>query len=158
MKMSVDIVPVPLSEKAELWAMYQDYARELAPYAKIEPVDGVYADPRFALYWTEERRWPFWAMVGGQRAGFALVHFGSEHNAMRMGEFYVRSEYRRIGVGTAFAQALLAKYPGPWRIRQIAANTGATQFWRRVAQPFAYSESTFDDNGILRIEQVLTVR
>ena len=77
---------------------------------------------------------------------------------MRMGEFYVLSEYRRTGVGMAFAQALLAKFPGPWRIRQIVANAGATAFWRRVVQPFGYSESAFDHNGIPRIEQALTVR
>jgi predicted acetyltransferase len=156
--MEVDVVPVPLWEKTELWAIYQEYAGELAPYVNLKPVNGVFADPRFDLYWTEERRWPFWASVSGKRAGFALVHFDGEHNAMRMGEFYVAAELRNTGVGMAFAQALLAKFPGPWRIRQIVANAGATAFWRRVAAPFGYSEVEFDHNGIPRIEQALIVR
>lgn len=155
--MPVELLLVPLTEKAELWAMYQDYAHELAPYANVVPIDGIIADPRFDLYWTEERRWPFWAIAGGKRAGFALAHFDDQDTAMRMAEFYVRPEHRRAGVGVAFAQGLLARYPGPWRIRQIVSNTGAVRFWRRVAARFGYSETTFEHDGIPRIEQALVV-
>jgi predicted acetyltransferase len=58
----------------------------------------------------------------------------------------------------AFARSLLTRFPGPWKIRQIGANTGATAFWRRVEEPYGYTEETFVDKGTDMIEQTLTVR
>lgn len=96
-------------------------------------------------------------MVDGEHIGFALVRFAPEHDAMQMAEFFVLPSHRRGGSGSRFALGLLKRFPGPWKIRQIAANTGATAFWRRVAQPFGYTEDTFPQSGIDRIEQTLTV-
>ena len=39
-----------------------------------------------------------------------------------------------------FARGLLTRFPGPWKIRQIVANKGATAFWRRVADGVAAGE------------------
>ena len=154
---SVEIRAVPLSEKSDLWAMYQRYALELAPLVNVQPVNGVIADPRFDKYWREPRHWPFWAIANGRQVGFALICFVPEEQAMRVAEFYIAPEYRRDGVGTTFARALLARHPGPWRIRQIAANTAAVAFWRNVVEPYGYSETCFVDRGIDRIEQTLIV-
>ena len=39
--------------------------------------------------------------------------------------------------GTRAARAVFAMFPGEWQVRQIAANTGATAFWRRtIPVPF----------------------
>lgn len=155
--MPVDIVAVPRAEKADLWTMFQLYAAELAPMVNLQPVDGVYPYAYFDDYWRDDQRWPFWAMRDGQRMGFALVRFAPEHDAMQMAEFYIAPAYRRDGLGLAFAHGLLTMFPGPWKIRQILANTGATAFWRKVAQPYGYSEDRFSVDGIDRIEQTLTV-
>lgn len=156
--MSPEIVPVDVSERDDLWAMFQRYAAELAPMAGVTPVDGVVPYPYFSEYWRDETRWPFWAVADGARIGFALVRFASEHDAMQMAEFFILPEHRRGGSGLHFANGLLARFPGPWKIRQILANRGATAFWRRVAKPYGYTEETFADHGIDRIEQTLTVR
>ena len=153
----VEIRAVPLSEKSDLWTMYQQYAHELAPLVNMEPIDGVIADPRFDHYWREPQHWPFWATVNEQRVGFALIKFVPEEQAMRVAEFYVAPEHRRAGIGLAFASRLLAQYPGPWRIREIAANTPAVAFWRNVVAPYGYAETRFADRGIDRIEQTLIV-
>jgi predicted acetyltransferase len=153
----LEIRAVPFSEKPELWAMYQRYAYELAPLVNVEPVGGVFTDPRFDNYWREPNHWPFWALVDGQRVGFALIRFVTEEQTMRVAEFYVTPEHRRARIGVALAGHLLAQHPGPWRIRQIAANTPAVAFWRRVAEPYGYSETSFVDRGIDRVEQFLIV-
>lgn len=154
--MQPDIVPVPLSEKPDLWTMYQRYARELAPMANIAPVNGEIMDPSFDDYWRARKHWPYWAVVDGQRVGFALVRFEPQH--MRMAQFYIAPEHRRGKLGMNFARALLARHPGPWRIRQMAVNANAVAFWRRVVEPFDHSEVCFNDKGLDRVEQTLTVR
>jgi len=156
--MSPEIVAVPLSEKSDLWAMFQLYAAELAPLVNLQPTDGVYPYAYFDDYWQDDQRWPFWAMQDGERVGFALVRFAPEHNAMQMAEFFILPAHRKDGNGARFANGLLKRFRGPWKIRQIAANTGATAFWRKVAQPYGYTEETFAQNDIDRVEQTLIVR
>lgn len=156
--MSPEIVAVPSSEKSGLWAMLQIYAAELAPMVNLQPVDGAYPYAYFDDYWLDDQRWPFWAMANGTRIGFALVRFAPEHDAMQMAEFFILPAYRRGGAGSNFAKGLLTRFPGPWKIRQILANKAATVFWRRVAEPYGYTEETFSVHDIDRIEQTLKVR
>jgi len=156
--MSPEIVAVPSSEKSDLWAMFQLYAAELAPMVNLQPVDGIFPYAYFDDYWQDDQRWPFWAMEDGARVGFALVRFAPEHDAMQMAEFFILPAHRRGGIGLNFAKGLLARFPGPWKIRQILANQAATAFWRRVVESYGYTEETFPLNGIDRIEQTLTVR
>lgn len=155
--MSLEIVTVPASEKADLWAVFQLYAAELAPLVNLRPVNGVFPYAYFDHYWQDEQRWPFWAVLDSERIGFALVRFAPELDTMQMAEFYIAPAYRKGGHGFAFAQGLLKKFPGQWKIRQIAANKGATAFWRNVAARFGYTEESFTLNDIGRIEQTLSV-
>jgi predicted acetyltransferase len=154
--MHPDIVAVPLPEKPDLWTMYQRYAGELGPMANIAPVNGAYADPTFDEYWRAEKHWPYWAIHNGAHIGFALVRYEPEH--MRMAQFYIAPEHRRGGLGLNFARGLLTRHPGAWRIRQMATNPNAVLFWRRVVEPFGYTEAQFEDKGLGRFEQSLTVR
>ncbi len=155
--MQPEPVPVPLVEKPDLWAMFQLYGAELAPHAIVKPVNGILPYSPFDLYWQEDKRWPFWAMIDGQRVGFALVRFAPEHNAMQMAEFYILPDQRRGGTGLAFARSLLTRFPGPWKMREIVTNKGAVAFWRRVVEPYGFSEESYTDKGIARIEQTLMV-
>jgi predicted acetyltransferase len=155
--MTPDIVPVPLAEKSDLWAMFQDYAAELSPMATGKPVKGEVPYPAFDNYWREDRHWPFWAMREGERVGFALIRFASEHNAMQIAEFYIAPSHRRDGAGIAFAQALMERHPGPWTMRQMAVNEVAVTFWRKVAERYGFTETRYRDKGIARVEQRLTV-
>jgi predicted acetyltransferase len=156
--MTPDIAAVPLAEKSDLWAMFQLYAAELTPMATGKPLTGDVSYPMFDLYWKGDQRWPFWAMRDGKRIGFALIRFAPEHDAMQVAEFYILPEHRRGGTGLAFARELMRRHPGPWRMRQMAVNTGAVAFWRKVAEPFGYEETRYTDKGIPRVEQTLVVR
>jgi predicted acetyltransferase len=155
--MTPDIAPVTLAEKSDLWAMFQRYAGELAPMATGKPVKGEVAYAPFDNYWLKDRHLPFWAIQGGERIGFALIRFAPEHKAMQIAEFYILPKHRRDGAGLSFARALMQRHPGPWKMRQMAVNTAAVAFWRRVAEPFGYTEEVYEDKGISRVEQTLTV-
>ncbi len=155
--MPLEILPVPSSEKSALWAMYRSYALELAPMANIVIVNGEIPAPDFDDFWQNASHWPFWAVLDGKRIGFALIRFVGELNAMQMAQFYIAPEYRRGNNGLMFARDVIARHPGPWRIRQMAANTGAVAFWRRVVEIYPYTEESFDLRGVSRIEQTVTV-
>jgi predicted acetyltransferase len=86
--------------------------------------------------WTDPRRHPFLFRVGGRLAGFAIVDGRSrltgDPGVWDMAEFFVLRTYRRRRVGERAARALFARFPGRWEVRQLAANTAATAFWRAV--------------------------
>ena len=153
---AVHVQPALASEKAALWDMLQAYIAELSAYTGGEPVDGVYPYQYFDPYWSDASRWPYWALAEGRRIGFALV-YREEPDVMRMAEFYIRPDCRRNGRGVDFARQLLARYPGPWRIRQIALNEPAVAFWHRVLEGWTYSETRFQHDGLERFEQSVTV-
>ena len=153
----MDIALVPIGEKLLLWDMLQDYIEELSVYAGAKRVNGVYEYKFFDAYWDEEGRWPYWATEDGRRVGFALILRDVEAAAMRVGEFYIKPEFRRANLGAEFATRLLKRFPGPWKIRQMAPNKAAVAFWRRTLAPYNYSEANFVDRDIERFEQTLVV-
>jgi predicted acetyltransferase len=155
--MTPDIAPVTLAEKSDLWAMFQRYAAELLPMASGKPVTSEVPYPSFDDYWREDRHWPFWALQNGERIGFALIRFAPERNAMQIAEFYILPGHRRDGAGMSLARTLMESRPGRWTMRQMAVNSVAVAFWRKVAAPYGYEEMTYTDKGIERVEQVLTV-
>lgn len=157
--MRVDARAVAIAEKPQLWTDLQDYIREMRAYDDdIECVDGVYHYKWFDHYWTDEPRWPFWAVVDGERAGFALLR-REDSGEMEVAEFYIRPRFRRGGIGLAFARGLLARYPGPWLISEYRSNTGAVHFWRRVIESYAFTEEAYiGDSGKPRLLQRVSVR
>jgi predicted acetyltransferase len=73
--------------------------------------------------------------VDGRPAGFTLLEeIGSEDNPERhyIAEFFVLRSYRRRGYGAVMARALFDRFPGRWHVEEIARNTPAQAFWRRV--------------------------
>ncbi len=156
--MNLEILPVPKSDKPALWAMLQAYIAGMTAYIDVKPVDGIYAYEHFDKYWTDGDRFPFWAIHSGERIGFALVWQDRDHDIFRMAEFYVRPESRRLNLGTAFARDVIARFPGRWKIRQIALNAPAVAFWRRALAPYHFTEENFMDRGLERWEQSFDVR
>lgn len=151
--MSVRIAPVTEAEKPALWAMLQSYIGELSAYSGGKPDNGVFPYKWFDTYWTDDDRFPFWAISDDARAGFALVRRDREQDFFQMAEFYIDPRCRRFGLGIAFARSLIARYPGRWRIREMAVNTPAIAFWHRVLEIFPFSEETYWEGGLERLEQ-----
>lgn len=78
---------------------------------------------------------PMLVEVGGRPAGFALVNDHSvlgEQVDRAVAEFFVVRKYRRTGLGTAAARAVLSGAPGVWEAAVMRANAGAVAFWDAV--------------------------
>jgi predicted acetyltransferase len=153
--MRVDVVPIPVSEKALLWERLQSYIAELMPFGNFGPVDGFFEYEWFDLYWREPNRFPFWALADGKRAAFALVH---REERAEMVEFYSFPEFRRTGVALDFARQIIKRFPGPWEISQYRAHVVAVAFWHRVIEDYPFCERVYvGGQGKERLEQTFVV-
>src|SRR3989440_3021102 len=156
----VRIEQVTPSERDVLWHYLQFYIYDMSRFTGAQPVDGVFPYSRFDAYWGEgERRSAWWAKVGGEIAGFALVRLDAGEGRHEIAEFFIVNRWRRRGIGVSFARQLLTRFPGPWRLHELANNRGAIAFWRHVLGGFApYTEAPFRHaDGIERIEQRFVV-
>ncbi len=114
------------------------YMTELEPWAGVvRDADGN-TPPMlyFARFWSEPGRWAFWIVADGARAGFVLIRERAE-GAYEIAEFYVEPRFRRQGVGSAAAHAAFARFPGRWRVRQLAGYAAAEAFWVSAVAGFA---------------------
>ncbi|HEX4302243.1 MAG TPA: hypothetical protein VHZ78_05590 [Rhizomicrobium sp.] len=153
--MAVEVVAVPLADKALLWEQLQKYILELTQWGTHQAVDGVFEYPWFDLYWTEPNRFPFWAIVDGERVGFALVH---REERTEMAEFYSFEPFRRTGTALDFARQILKRFPGPWTLSEYRAHTAAVTFWKKVIAEYPFTERVYiGGQGKERLEQAFDV-
>lgn len=61
-----------------------------------------------------------------------LDSHGPSEPEWNMAEFFVLRNYRRRGIGQTAVQWVFAHHPGRWIVKQLAQNTQAIAFWRRV--------------------------
>jgi predicted acetyltransferase len=156
----VRIEQVTPCERDVLWRYLQFYVYDMSRFTGAQPDDGVFPYRHFDAYWREgEARLAWWAKVGGEIAGFALVRFDAGERCHEIAEFFIVNRWRRRGVGLSFARLLLARFPGPWRLHELANNTDAIAFWRRVLAGFApYAEASLaGSDGVARLEQSFVV-
>ncbi|MDP9366346.1 MAG: GNAT family N-acetyltransferase [Chloroflexota bacterium] len=95
--------------------------------------------------------------VAGRPAGFVLV---DERGLLPRGddrrfvaEFFVVRAHRSRGVGSAVARAVFDRYPGRWQVLQMAENTAAQTFWRRVVSAYTggrYAERWMPNGDIVQ--------
>ena len=109
--------------------------------------DGLFGSAaRIEGFWTDPRRRSFLARVDGVLAGFVLIrdgaHFAGE-GTREISEFFVLRKHRRRGVGEEVAQRTFDAFPGKWEVTELASNTEAQQFWRRVIG--RYTTGRFED-------------
>jgi predicted acetyltransferase len=115
--------------------LLQLYAHDFSEFLDLElGPDGRFNYPPLPLYWTDPNRHPFLVRIEGQLAGFVLVK--RESSIWDMAEFFVVRAYRRRGIGTAVAQDIWKRFPGPWEVRVIQSNRSALQFWQRAVSAF----------------------
>jgi predicted acetyltransferase len=90
-----------------------------------------YRDDRLRTYLAYEEHWPMLIRSDGELAGFALVR-KSKPDTHLIGEFFIKSEFRRCGVGGAAVAEVLEKFKGNWEIPFQSENSAATIFWRKM--------------------------
>lgn len=109
--------------------------------------DGRFGDDDLKGCWTEPWRHPFLVKVDDKLAGFAIAdrrsYLSGDKNTMDMGEFFILRKYRRQGIGYLVARHIFDLFPGKWEVRQLAQNTDAQAFWRKVIT--RYTNSQFEE-------------
>ncbi|MBE7517801.1 MAG: GNAT family N-acetyltransferase [Thermoflexaceae bacterium] len=133
---AVSVVTAAGSERATLENLMQLYLHDFSEFDSSDVDEaGRYRYRYLPLYWSEPGRWPFLVRADGNIAGFALVRHAD--GRYQMAEFFVLRRYRRRGVGEEAARQVFARFPGPWLVEELAANTTAIKFWRSVIGRFA---------------------
>ena len=94
-------------------------------------VNGRYRDDRLRTYFAYDEHWAYQIQRYGDLAGFALIR-KSEPETYLIGEFFILSEFRKRGVGTAAVTELLRKFHGNWQIPFQTENSNAATFWRHT--------------------------
>ena len=156
----ISIEQVAERERDVLWRYLQFYIYDMSRFTGAQPDDGVFPYRHFDAYWREgERRSAWWVKLGGEIAGFALVRFDDADSHHEMAEFFIPNRWRRRGVGLAFARQLMSRFPGPWKLHQLANNAPAIAFWHSVLAAFApFTEAPLDyGDSFGRIEQRFVV-
>jgi predicted acetyltransferase len=148
--------PIAASEREVLWRYLQLYCYVMSEFTGARPVDGVFQYSRFEEYWqAKTERSAFWVKHEGDVAGFALVRLDRDDGRREVAEFFIVNRWQRQGVGSASAHLLFRRFPGAWKLHQLANNIGAIAFWRRViGELVTYTEAPLVyRDGSPRIEQ-----
>jgi predicted acetyltransferase len=112
--------------------------KDLAEFRDSEvKADGRYRDDRLRTYLAYEEHWPLVIRSQGEIAGFALVR-KSKPRTYVIGEFFIKSEFRRSGVGGSAVAEILSKFAGDWEIPFQNENSKAAAFWRSTISELGY--------------------
>ncbi|MES1936841.1 N-acetyltransferase GCN5 [Salinisphaera hydrothermalis C27AD] len=128
---TVSITRVPAAERALIHDLYPTYIEAMSAFVSVPTTaDGAL---RFDPAWQEPHHHPYAIRCGQHLAGFALLRPAAADTGIHdMGQFFVRPEYRRAGVGERAARLCLAAHPGHWQIRVLLNNQPALSFWEHV--------------------------
>jgi predicted acetyltransferase len=149
----VQVTPASRDDEPRLKALLELYVYDFSQMLGIDVGDdGRFKLPSLEVYFTDPRCHAFLTRADDKLAGFALVQqrsrLSGDEAVTDMAEFFVMRKYRRQGVGERAAAWLFDRFPGPWEVRERAANVAATAFWRRAIGRYtghAFEELTLDD-------------
>lgn len=151
--MQAELVPVDVSRAPVLERLMQLYCYDFSESLGLDVDDeGLFAAPDVRRFVGVPGRHPFLVRAGGRIAGFAIVaeasRFGNLDAPRDVAEFFILRKHRGAGLGRAVAETLFSRFRGRWEVRQVAKNTAATAFWRRVIGRYtagAFEETLSDD-------------
>jgi predicted acetyltransferase len=136
--MTIKLITASEAKKSELRDMLSDYLRELSQYGDVD-----LEYPFFDCYWTDDDRWPYLIVKGGNTLGFALVNTWSPSGKgtdFAIAEFYVLPEFRSAGVGRQAFARLLHNRSGIWELGVMSSNEAGKAFWERILTAADISE------------------
>lgn len=137
---------VPLSRKAEMRKLYNNYLTELASFNYDISFDklGEPIDKWFDFYWIERQRFPFYLIIDGKPAGLCLVR-ELDDSAYEIAEFYILPEHRRDGNALWFALEISNLFEGNIEFSAKHTNPRAMRFWDKFISCFSSSSSADND-------------
>jgi len=149
--MTFTVKPASLEEKPIIHSLLQPYLTELSRFPDEHPdykdKNGIYIYPYLYAYWQEKERFPYLLFSAKEVAGFALVRKDIDH--WEMSEFYVKIEYRRMGLAKSCAADILRRHSGIWRIGFNKHNLPSRTLWKKLAKDLSnndFEEGESDNN------------
>jgi predicted acetyltransferase len=141
----IEILPATREHEPIVDNLLELYAHDFSEFHNIVlGPTGRFGYKNLSLYWRDPHRHPFLVEVDGRLAGVVLVKTDlpvpGREPIWDMAEFFIARGYRRHGVGTIVARKLWERFPGPWEIRVMEANSGAHQFWQKIITEFSGRE------------------
>ena len=136
--MSITADLATADETLILLDLWQLYMTDLATYRdSVIQADGRYRDDRLRTYLAYDEHWSFLIRNRGEIAGFALVR-KSKPGPHVIGEFFIKSEFRRSGIGRCAVAEILPRFASNWEIPFQEENVKAANFWRRTITELGY--------------------
>ena len=136
--MSVTADIATSDETEVLLDLWQLYMKDLEQFRNsVVQADGRYRDDRLRTYLAYEEHWPFLIRRQGEMIGFALVR-KSKPGTHVIGEFFIKSEFRRSGIGGRAVAEILKRFVGNWEIPFQNENSKAAVFWRKTIAQLGY--------------------
>ena len=141
--MSVTVDLATTDESDLLLELWQVYMRDLAEFRDtVFQADGRYRDDRLRTYLAYEEHWPFLIRSQGESVGFALVR-KSKPDTYLIGEFFIKSEFRRTGVGEAAVDQILQKFMGNWEIPFQIENSKKSYYFKSIQKNLSKNTPRF---------------
>jgi predicted acetyltransferase len=127
------------ADEAELLLnLWQLYMKDLAEFRKsVVQTDGRFRDDRLRTYLAYDEHFPFLIRSQGEIVGFALVR-KSKPDTHLIGEFFIKSQFRRSGIGVSAVAEILHKFAGNWEIPFQEGNVRGAIFWRKTIPQLGY--------------------
>lgn len=114
---------------------------ELAEFRKsIVLEDDRFRDDRLLTYLAYEDHWPLLIKDNNEIVGFSLIR-KSKPGTHVIGEFFIRPESRRIGIGTLAVSQIVHSFPGAWEVPFQEEYAKAAIFWRGTISQLGYEVS-----------------
>jgi predicted acetyltransferase len=132
------------TEQTVLENLFQFYIYEFSTMIQSIAVeqDGCFSLPDVKPYLTDMRYHTFLMTTGQALCGFVIVDTNSDSKDTRsIKEFFVMRKYAGRGIGKQAAIQVFERFPGKWRIHQVANNYSAQAFWRKTLDE--YTKGTF---------------
>ena len=114
---------------------------DLAEFRGLQVQDnGLFRDDRLRTYLAYEDHWPLALRSNSEIVGFALVR-KSQPDTFVIGEFFIKPEFRRLGMGKLAVPQILQMFTGTWEIPFQNENARAASFWRETVKDLGYEVS-----------------
>jgi len=99
-------------------------------------------------FWERPNCWPYVFRIAGKYVGFALVddRVRVPGDEFWMDQFFVLKKYRRLGIGSLAATAVLESHRGRWQVGEMPENRAAIAFWRRLIN--SYTAGTYTEEQL----------
>jgi len=141
MKINIELADVDYSKKSILRQLIELYEYDFSEYNGADLNENGFYDYKYLdHYWTDEGRHPYFILVDGHYAGFALVNSCcyalKDDNAKSIAEFFVMRKYRRQRIGQHAAKLVFDKFKAPWEVLQHPGNAPSQVFWQNVVDEY----------------------